>query len=148
MGGGTNLPEGDYKITYQNGEHEGDHTIFLERIATVNMQGNEIKWFEFPLKPGKKWKFSHTRVDRNGRTFWIESNIEVVGPKPVNTQAGKFTDAIEIRRKDISTRRDWEYIYFYSPVAKSVIKLLASRANRDGKLKKRREVELIKYSVK
>ncbi len=147
-GRGTNLPEGDYKITYQNGKHEGDNTRFLERIATVDIKGNEIKWFDFPLKPGKKWKFSHTGEDRKGRTLWIESNIEVVGPKPVNTQAGEFTDAIEIRRKDTGGRRDREYIYFYSPVAKGVVKILLNRSNSDGELEKRWEVELIKYTVK
>ena len=149
---GSNLPDGDYKITYQNGEHEGDHALFLKLIATVNIQGNEIKWFDFPLKPGKKWKFSHKKRFLTGehgyRTIWIEANVEVVGPKPVNPEAGKFTDAIEIRRKDTGQKRDWEFKYFYSPVAKSVVKFLAFRANRKGKIIKLWEVELIKYSVK
>ncbi len=147
-GGGTNLLEGDYKIIYQNGEHESDHTLFLESVATVNIQGNEIKWLDFPLKSGKKWKFSYTTEDRRGRTVRLEANVEVVGSKPVDTQAGKFTDAIEIRRKDTGGRRDKEYIFFYSPVVKGVVKILLNRSNRDGELEKRWEVELIKYTVK
>ncbi len=148
----SSFTNGDYNITYQNGEFKGDSTTFLEKVATVNLQGSKIKWLNLPLKSGKKWSFSSVReVFGKGRGklkfLHVESNVEVLGTEPIETTAGKFTDAVEIRRKDTGGR-NWEFKYFYSPVSKSVVKIVACRENKRGKLKKMWEAELIKYSIK
>jgi len=146
----SSFTDGDYKIIYQNSEFEGDSTTFLEKVATVNLQGTKIKWLNFPLKRGRQWNFSYTK-EKQGRkrlkVNWFEANVDVIGTKPVETLAGKFTDAVEIRRKDTGNR-NWEFTYFYSPASKSVVKIVARRENKRGEFQKRWEAELIKYSIK
>ncbi len=140
----------EYRITYKNGKFESDEPDLLTSPSQVNVHLNDPKrkWLDFPLIRGKKWSFqySHTSVV-SGRFTWRDAEAEVIGPvsQPVKTAAGKFK-VIKIRRRDTYTAVDAELIYFYSPEAKSVVKLSADYDTNRGLF--HWEMELIKYSVR
>jgi len=160
-------PEG-YRITYKDGEFQGDDPLILNSppLASVCSNHPDIKNFDFPLVPGKKWTYRYSR-DEYGFLMLIYSGpgpeefgnaeVEVLGPlaKPVETPAGQF-EVVEIRRNTFSQMGKAEadpaieIVYFYSPGTKSVVKLTAklSKTVPDAIIPDHIEMELIKYGHK
>ncbi len=143
-------PPEEFRITYNNGKFESDAPDILASPVrvTVHLNDPKRKWFDFPLIRGKKWSFRYSHTSSvSGRFSWRDAEAEVIGPvsQPVKTAAGKFK-VIKIRRRDTYTNVDAEVIYFYSPEAKSVVKLSADFDTNRGLF--HWEMELIKYSVR
>jgi len=117
------------------------------------------KGLEFPLVPGKKWRFRY-RVPGGpnyGGSPWGFADVEVIGPvaQPVKTPAGSF-NVIEIRRNDWRGFRYTELTYLYSPESKSVVKITGVHEPLSGGqgsygggiVKEHLEMELVKYGRK
>jgi len=159
-------PPIEYRITYQDGEFQGDDPLILTDnppLASVYSNHPDIKNFNFPLFPGKKWKFRYSRAEYGfpvtrfgGLSSEIFGNaeVEVMGPlaETVETPAGKF-EVVEIRRNTFS-HISWagadppiEIVYFYSPGTKSVVRLIAkiSKVATDVTIPDHIKMELIKY---
>jgi len=148
------------RVKYKDGKFESDEPFFLrgeERpvnprflaFASVYLNDPQNRWLDFPLVPGKKWRFRYT-VEVGGtfvRDKYRVAEAEVVGPvaQPMKTPAGSF-NVIEIRRNDWLSRGHADLTYYYSPETKSVVKLTADKSG--GNSERHYEMELIKYSHK
>lgn len=146
----SNQFNGEYKITHKDGKFESEEPRLLDAnvLVTVNLSSAEKKLLDFPLVPGKKWNFRvYTKSATAGRSGWRYAEVEVIGPSPqlLETPGGKFK-TMEIRRKDTFLSSQTDVVYFYSPEAKSVVKLSAVSSSPQGG-ESRIESELIKYSV-
>jgi len=161
-------PLEEYRITYKDGEFQGDDPLILTDnlpLASVYSNHPEIKNFDFPLLPGKKWRFRYSRHEygyldgpSGGKPeSWGTAEVEVIGPlaEPVETPAGKF-EIVEIRKITFA-EVGWladdpgiEIVYYYSPDTKSVVKLTAkiSKVVTDWTIPDHIEMELIKYGRK
>ncbi len=161
---GNESPE-EYRITYKNGEFQGDDPLFLAELspplASVHLKHPQIKNFNFPLMPGRIWKIRYSQESYgiaphsellgytgagSVRDRWKIAEVEVTGPIPeiVETPAGEFR-VIEIRRSEILPLV--EMVYYYSPESKSVVKLTVDLpdARAVGEAIDHIEMELIKY---
>jgi len=146
-----------YRVTYKDGKFQSDEPDFLTvnnnpdsiswlPLISVNLEGPKMKWFDFPLLPGRKWSFryKHSRYrwgGASGRWEWREVAAEVIGPvlQPVETPAGTFV-ATEIRRTMDRGRKTFEFTYFYSPETKSIVRVIL-----DGDHNHPYEMELVDY---
>ncbi len=158
-------PPQEYRITYKDGEFQGDDPLILTDnppLASVYSNHPDIKNFNFPLVPGKKWSFRYSSDDYG--FLWSKvgvperfpsAEVEVLGPlaEPVETPAGKF-EIVKIRRITFSDINkywdidpDIELVYFYSPHTKSVVKLIAklSKFISAPGIPDHIEMELIEY---
>jgi hypothetical protein len=144
-------------IKFTNGAFISDHPRLLTgedkpgivrflTFASVYITDPRRKWLDFPLSTGKTWSFTY-RAARVSLTQPMPSaNAEVMGARVVDTMAGKF-QTIEIHRTDHSTSNRYQtstahLVYFYSPEAKSVVKL---RAETSGSYEPKYELELEAY---
>ena len=164
---GNESPE-EYRITYKNGEFQGDDPLFLAELspplASVHLKHPQIKNFNFPLMPGRIWKIRYSQESYgiaphsellgytgagSVRDRWKIAEVEVTGPIPeiVETPAGEFR-VIEIRRSEILPLV--EMVYHYSPETKSVVKLTVDLpdARAMGESFDHIELELIEYGHK
>jgi len=111
----------EYRITYKDGKFQGDDPLILTDnppLASVYSNHPEIKNFDFPLVPGKKWSFRYSRYEYgflnptslgSGLDRIGNAEVEVIAPRgePVETSAGKF-EVVKIRRISFSnTDIDW-----------------------------------------
>jgi putative ABC transport system substrate-binding protein len=160
----------EHRVTFRGGAFQTHDTSFLRGedipmtpsflpFATVYLTDPARKWLDFPLIPGKTWRFQYRRRSfttaddlkpryfGGGRAFtWVEASVEVVGQRSVVTPAGKF-DAVEINRLD-SLHRAAHLTYFYSPQSKSVVKLEADIDLRDSETGATRfELEMIAFGT-
>lgn len=150
----------EHRIEYRNGKFESDDAMFLRGEAygfwysnvlpwaTVHLNDPQRQWVEFPIAVGNKWD---ARYQVGTGSF--DADAEVIGriPKLVETPAGRFA-AAEISRLDqMIDHRPWgKLTYFYSPEAKSVVKLSAKYfvGLFKGMWRDSFELELIDYAVR
>ncbi len=152
------------RVTYKDGKFESDVPFFLRgenrpddprflAFASVYLNDPQRKWLDFPLVPGKKWRFRYpieVAIQSTGRTDFRIADAEVVGAvaQPMKTPAGSF-NVIKIRRYDWGGNTSHtDLTYYYSPETKSVVKLAADRTRAWGQGERHFELELIKYGHK
>lgn len=158
----------DHRVLYKNGKFNSDDPSFLAGgddpsrpsiypFPSVHFAAPQRKWLDFPLLPGKTWRyrFSRTEFSRGPSAVAIwrygTAVAEVIGqfPQIVPTAAGQFR-AIEIQRQDSAMRdssisRPTSLTYFYSPQTKSVIKSITKDASYRFPVGYQFELELIAY---
>lgn len=150
-----------HQVFFRNGEFESDHPSFLAGgdqpgtpsflpFASVYLKDPQRQWLHFPLTSGKMWSFHYLRRNLVGKTYFGTSAYaaaEVVGEAAelIQTQAGTFK-TIQINRTDALNGVAY-LTYFYSPRAKSVVKLKAEAITSVVSPPTRRlyELELIAY---
>jgi len=146
------VPLEEGRVTYKNGKFVTDDASFWSSSiwATVLQLNSNFKPLNFPLMPGKKWKYKYKHESPStGRTSRRDVEVTVIGPvsKPITTPAGQF-QVVEIQRTEKwrRSRQERESTYFYSEDSKSVVKMTAVTTRRRGE--QHYELELIKYSVR
>jgi hypothetical protein len=150
-----------HQVFFRNGEFESDNPSFLAGgdqpgtpsflpFASVYLKDPQRQWLHFPLTSGKMWSFHYLRRNLVGKTYPGTSayaTAEVVGEAAelIQTQAGTFK-TIQINRTDALNGVAY-LTYFYSPRAKSVVKLKAEAITSVVSPPTRRlyELELIAY---
>ena len=150
-----------HRVTFRNGEFESDDPSFLAGgdqpgtpsflpFASVYLKDPQRQWLQFPLLTGKTWSFYYRRRNLVGKTYKGASALAsavVIGEaaQQIQTQAGKFK-TIQINRTD-TLNGVGHLTYFYSPQAKSVVKLSAEAITAVFPPDTRRqyELELIGY---
>jgi putative ABC transport system substrate-binding protein len=150
----------DHRVTFKGGKFESEHPSFLTGgdlagtpsflpFASVFLNDPTRKWLDFPLLPGKSWRFSYPSASyTRSRRRWTLAVAEVIGKasKPIQTTAGAF-EAIEISRHDQLNPAAFS-TYFYSPQTKSVVKLKAEIDLTDPRSSGRQfELELVAYGT-
>jgi putative ABC transport system substrate-binding protein len=140
--------DGDWWIFLAGGDQPGTPS-FLP-FASVYLKDPQRQWLHFPLTSGKMWSFHYLRRNLVGKTYPGTSayaTAEVVGEAAelIQTQAGTFK-TIQINRTDALNGVAY-LTYFYSPRAKSVVKLKAEAITSVVSPPTRRlyELELIAY---
>lgn len=151
------LPAGDYEICYSIKNNKmtsyalpnrelaaplGDTSILMRML---NRQQQTLQLLKFPLAAGQKWETEYNSPVR-GTTKPVKRRAEtsVIGIEEVTATAGTFK-AFKIERVVYIIGRPKptdKFTYFYSPEARSIVKLRLDFLNEPGT----REIELIKWS--
>lgn len=153
--------DGDYEVIHKGGKFivrlaEGEKPetqqdlVILRRL--MFLPEDNLQFLQFPLSVGKKWSTSH-EVNIRAVQAPIRRNVEtsVTGTQEVSTAAGTFrafkierldTGNIPAPRKAAGLQSRWNYIYYYSPQTRSIVKF--SFENETGD---KRDIELIKYGA-
>ncbi|MBI2023827.1 hypothetical protein HYT00_00295 [Candidatus Giovannonibacteria bacterium] len=134
------LPSGTYDIvfdgkeftvfTVENGERGAEY-LPLGRVRRsffvfLTPEPFEVKvpMFKFPLVEGTTWEgefFSKEGTDRRGST--VKAKVTVLGQEEVAVPAGTFRAYKISREEALGQPKQKIYTYWYSPVAKCVVKM-------------------------
>ena len=100
------------------------------------------KYLQFPLSVGQKWDLEFTiRPTGAKKDLSYKGETTVSGFESVSSPAGNFRALTLIREIRSSIRTDYNATYYYSPEAKSVVKMLFEFS--DGP----KNVELVKIGA-
>ena len=154
------VTESTVRVDFRNGEFETDDVRVLSGgdiagtpgflpFATFHFTDLQRQWLKFPMLPGTQWNFRYqrSRLNASPHYIWADADVETVGSELEATQTPNGSlPAIRIERAD--TVDGGGYLtYFYSPEAKSVIKLRADAEIAVSSMpdKVKYELDLISY---
>lgn len=161
-------PAQEYEVRFKNGRFVSTHPDFLKvsrhpdsisflPLISVNLQGPDKRWFDFPLTPGHTWQFRYLHTSGHPGASGITGvgyrslrsvRATVVGPtaEPISTVAGSFR-AIEIGRIVNTKWGSFEFKYFYSAETNSTVRVAANgyAENVSGREEFGYEMELVAY---
>ncbi len=85
-------PEEEDCVSFRNGKFESSNLDFFDGAiwTTVYRAKDDLKPLDFPLTPGKTWRYTYSGTNSRGRTSWREAEVKVIGPtaRPMETAAG------------------------------------------------------------
>ena len=156
----TRSTNGDFKVIFKGTDNIRVVPVGQEKSGFKRSSGelrrmlagsDEEKFLVFPLTVSKKWSSDFQDDLRGGATVNTHAEMVVSGYEEVTTDAGKFK-AFKIERSETSggggkgrnassKSRRVDYVYYYSPETRSIVKL--HRLEGSGAT---RDIELIKYT--
>jgi len=119
---------------------EGQISILQAMLGKSNYYGG--KYLQFPLSVGQKWDVEFTTRPRGAtKDVSYKGETTVSGFESVSSPAGNFRVLKITREIRSSNRKNTSVTYYYSPEAKSVVKMLFEFP--DGP----QNVELVKFGA-
>jgi hypothetical protein len=109
----------------------GKDTIPLAEI--VKPEESKTPKYDWPLQPGKKWKYENSWTSQDGTTGNQSQNAEVLSFKEETVEAGTFMAyTIKYTGKTTNSRgynADETEIWLYAPAVKNFIKLIQDQGD-------------------
>jgi hypothetical protein len=106
--------------------------------------GNDWKYYDFPLEPGKSWRISAQGLFRQSLIRYTV-DLKVAALEDVKTAAGTFKAYKILRNWTIETfarnRPQWSQAVWFSPDARAVVKFTTTQQGQN-------DFELTAYSLK
>jgi len=146
----TKALNGEFKVTFKGagdirvvpiGQQKSAFKQSVNELRRMLGITDDEKFLEFPLTVNKKWTSEFRGELRGGVTVDVHAEMVVSGYEEVTTGAGTFK-AYKIERYETSAgggtgqraashRRQVDYVYYYSPETRSIVKFQGSIATAE-----------------